>query len=66
MSKTANARLKLIHLFICILLPNTTASNQSHSPGAGEDQQSADSAGRVTILVYPGGRENRVIEAKNK
>ena len=34
--------------------------------GAGEDQKAATDSGRVTIVVYPGGRENRVIEAKNK
>jgi outer membrane protein OmpA-like peptidoglycan-associated protein len=34
--------------------------------GAGEDQKAATDSGRVTIVVYPSGRENRVIEAKNK
>ena len=34
--------------------------------GTGEDQKAATDSGRVTIVVYPGGRENRVIEAKNK
>jgi phospholipid/cholesterol/gamma-HCH transport system substrate-binding protein len=34
--------------------------------GAGEDQQSSGSAGRVTILVYPGGRDDRLMQAKNK
>ena len=35
--------------------------------GAGEDQQNAGgSAGRVTILVYPGGRDDRLVAAKNK
>ena len=34
--------------------------------GAGEDQKAATDSGRVTIVVYPGARENRVIEAKNK
>ena len=35
--------------------------------GAGEDQQSAGgSAGRVTILVYPGGPDAGVVAAKNK
>jgi outer membrane protein OmpA-like peptidoglycan-associated protein len=34
--------------------------------GTGEDQKPAPDTGRVTIVVYPGARENRVIEAKNK
>ena len=34
--------------------------------GAGEDQKAATDSGRVTIVVYPGSRENRAIEAKNK
>src|SRR5258705_11749938 len=34
--------------------------------GTGEDQKAATDSGRVTIVVYPGGRENRAIEAKNK
>jgi len=34
--------------------------------GAGEDQKTATDSGRVTIVVYPGSRENRAIEAKNK
>ena len=34
--------------------------------GAGEDQKAATDTGRVTIVVYPGGRESRTIEARNK
>jgi outer membrane protein OmpA-like peptidoglycan-associated protein len=34
--------------------------------GAGEDPKAATDNGRVTILVYPGVRENRVIQARNK
>ena len=34
--------------------------------GLGEDKQVASDSGRVTIVVYPGGREERSIVAKNK
>jgi phospholipid/cholesterol/gamma-HCH transport system substrate-binding protein len=35
--------------------------------GTGEDQQEAgDGAGRVRIVVYPGGKDNRMVEVKNK
>jgi len=34
--------------------------------GAGEDPKSTTDSGRVTIVVYPGERGNRVIEARNK
>jgi phospholipid/cholesterol/gamma-HCH transport system substrate-binding protein len=35
--------------------------------GVGEDQQEGgNGAGRVTIVVYPGGKDNRVVEVKNK
>ena len=34
--------------------------------GAGESNQGATDAGRVTILVYPGGPDRRVLQARNK
>ena len=34
--------------------------------GSGEDQKGAADSGRLSILVYPGGRENRSIQARSK
>jgi phospholipid/cholesterol/gamma-HCH transport system substrate-binding protein len=34
--------------------------------GAGEDQKAANDSGSVSIVVYPGGHQNRAIQARNK
>jgi hypothetical protein len=36
------------------------------SVNAGEDRKATTDSGRVTIVVYPGGLENRAFEARNK